>query len=60
MFTNNLDIITTKSIKAISFVFRAIISFVFGAITSFVFGIITDCVFVIINLLCNYNREYLL
>lgn len=60
MFANNLNTITTKSMKSISFAFRTIASFVFGAIEGFVFYAITDFVFVAINLLCDYGREYLL
>lgn len=60
MFADGLDIITTKSMKAISFVFETIVGFIFRAIISFVFGAIIGFVFVAINLLYYYNKEYLL
>lgn len=60
MFTNNFDIITTKSIKTINFVFRAITSFIFRVIAGFIFSAIVSFVFVDINLLCDYSGKYLL
>lgn len=60
MFANNLDTITTESMKVTSFVFGTIVGFIFGAIAGFVFGTIVGFVFVAINLLHDHGGKYLL